>query len=311
MKRLLATITAGGILLAPTAVLANPAGWTSQLSTPFSATGGKANTRSFSLSVSATSVNQAEVLTVNVLQNGTLIGSFGETASTYGGSWGQAVSVASDGVYTFSATTSNSNGDPAKTVEATVNVDTTAPAAPTYLGKTQSGNTYEVKFTTPSSSDVSEVRVYAATTTSFTANSSTQVGKVSVTSGQSVSFAYSAPDSVPRYFAVQAFDGHGNASALSGDSVVTPGSAATTTNNTATGASASQTNNSTATTTPVPAGVVESTQKKNEASKKDSTSNVASSDKKKTDWNTVAVTLALLGALYVGYQWFMQKADKE
>lgn len=310
MKRLLATIIAFGILVAPAAVLANPANWTSQLSTPFAATSGKANTKSFSLSVSATSVNQAEILTVNVLQNGTLIGNFSDTASTYGGSWSQAVTVTTDGIYTFSAITSNSNGDPAKTVEATVNVDTTAPAAPTYLGKTQSGNTYAVKFTAPSSADVSEVRIYAATTTSFTANSSTQVGKVSVTPGQSVVFSYSSPDSSARYFAVQAFDGHGNASALSGDSVVTPGSAVTTANNTTSSTGTSTTNSST-TTTPVPAGLVESTQKKNDASKKDSTRNIASADKKKTDWNTVAVTLALLGALYVGYQWFMQKADKE
>ena len=314
MKRLLATITAGGILLAPAAALANPAGWTAQLSSPFTSTSGKANTRNFNLSVSATSVNSAEILTVNVYQNSVLFGTFSETSSTYGGSWNQPVAVSTDGDYVFKIVATNSNGDADKSVETTVSVDTAAPSAPSYLGKTRSGNSYEVKFTAPSSADVSQVRVYAATSTSFTANSATQVGVVSVTAGQTASFTYSAPDANPRYFAVQAYDGHGNGSTLAGDAVTTAGSASTTsTSNNSTSSSSSASNSSQTGSSTTPAGLVEATQTNNtDAAKNKSTSNVASTDKKKkTNWTTVAVTLVLLGALYVGYQWFMQKADQE
>ena len=116
MKRLLATITAGGILLAPAAALANPAGWTAQLSSPFTSTSGKANTRNFNLSVSATSVNSTEILTVNVYQNNVLFGTFSDTSSTYGGSWNQPVAVPTDGDYTFKIVATNSNDDAASFV---------------------------------------------------------------------------------------------------------------------------------------------------------------------------------------------------
>ncbi len=314
MKRLLSTLATIAILAVPGAAFANLANWTLQLSSPFAATAGKANTRNFNLSVSTSSVNASEVISVSVFQDTALLGTFSESDSSFGGSWSQAVSVPADGSYTFTAVASNNNGDPTKTVETTVNVDTSSPSAPTYLGKTRAGNNYEVRFTAPTTGDVVEVRLFSATTTSFTANSSNQVGSVAVAPGQTTSFTYNAPDAGTRYFAVQAFDAHGNGSTLSGDSVVVPGSAASTTsssNANSNSTTSQQSNLSVGSSSTQPAGLVEASQE-NKANKKDAADSVASADKKnKTSWATVAITLAALAALYAGYQWFMQKADKE
>ena len=312
MKRLIATIAAGGILAAPATALANPGQWAVQLSTPFSATLGKSNTRTFTVGMSASSVNTPEILTVKLYQNGVLVNTFADTTASYGGSWSQTVTAPADGTYTYKLVGSNSNGDPDKIVETAVSVDATAPSAATYLGKTQAGTSYTVNFSAPND-DVSEVRVFASTATSFAANSSTQVAVVAVTAGQKASVTYNAPDAASRYFAVQAFDSHGNGSTLTGDAIVVSNGSATTSSASATtggrggGASASRSAST------IPGGVVESTQKNNDDKNKEAnkTSNVASANKKTTNWTTVFVTLGILGALYAGYKWFMENAEKE
>lgn len=319
MKRLVLALTSllslAMLAFAPAAA-ANPANWTALLSSPYS--GSVANSRSFNLVVSVSSTQASDVMTAKVYQDATLLGTFSDDASTSGGSWNQPVSVASDGTYNFKAVVSNSNGDPDKTVQTTVTVDATAPSAPSYLGKTRSGNSYTVKFTAPSTSDVTQVRVFASTSTNFTANGSTQVGVVNVSPNQTVSFVYNALDGNERFFAVQAFDAAGNGSALTGDAVVTAGSvitvsSATTGSHSSTSSSGSS---STSGSSPTTAGQVAGTDSNGTNSgSQDKASTTTGSDtgttKKRTSWAAVGYTLVALAVLYAGYRWFMDQAEKE
>lgn len=131
-----------------------------------------------------------------------------------------AACVPTDGNYSFEVviTRDGTGGSDQQTVGPTsTRVDTTAPGAPIYHGKVQSGNTYTLSFTAPSDSDVSNVQIFVSTSKTYTAGPSTFVGKVGVTPNGNYTFAYTAPNSTPRYFALQAFDVAGNGSTIVGD----------------------------------------------------------------------------------------------
>jgi hypothetical protein len=114
--------------------------------------------------------------------------------------------------------------DTQTTATKNVHVDATGPAAPIYGGKTVSGKTYTLNFTAPSTPDVSHVQIFASTNQTYQASDATRVGDISVSPNQSKTFTYTAPDSTPRYFALQAFDAAGNGSPTVGDpgTVVNP-----------------------------------------------------------------------------------------
>jgi|GEM_PF-2248370 len=148
----------------------------------------------------------------------------GDPNTTYGNSGAFTVTLP-DGHHTFHVVAVNQdNNSDTQSANTAVDVDATAPGAPIYGGKTQSGNNYVVSFTAPSDSDVVTVKVFASTSKTYTADASTLVGTVSVSPSQAKTFSYTAPDSTPRYFSVQAFDAAGNGSPIVGDpgTVVTP-----------------------------------------------------------------------------------------
>ncbi|HSW37528.1 MAG TPA: hypothetical protein VLG37_04150 [Candidatus Saccharimonadales bacterium] len=147
----------------------------------------------------------------------------GDSNTNYGNSGTFPVTLA-DGHHTFHVVAVRDSDNDTETADASVDVDTQAPAAPSYGGKTQSGNTYKLSFTAPSKSDVTQVQIFASTSKSYQAGDSTRVGTVSVSPNEAKSFSYTAPDSATRYFALQAFDAAGNGSATVGDpgTVVTP-----------------------------------------------------------------------------------------
>ncbi len=160
--------------------------------------------------------------TVQLLQNEVPVGSPQNTNTDPNGLNGNsgtfAVNVPSDGSYKYQVqATCSCGGASQTTAPKTVNVDATAPAAPTYNGKTRSGNAYTISFKAPADADVQTVKIFASTSSSFTANSATQIGTVNVSPSQVVSFGYNAPDGTPRFVAVQAFDGAGNGSNAVGD----------------------------------------------------------------------------------------------
>jgi hypothetical protein len=218
ITRLFAAISLTGLFMPIAMVSAISSNWSVQISSPFSGTGDIAKTRSFNIETKAFSVNAADVMTVNVYQEGVAapLGTFQDNDTLNGNSWTQPVTVSADGTYIFKSVASNSNGDADKEVSTTVTVDTVVPGVPNYAGKTRSGNSYTLNFTAPSG-DVTEVRIYASTSNNFTANSSTQVGTVTVNASQAKTFAYTAPDSTERFFAVQAYDAAGNGSAFASD----------------------------------------------------------------------------------------------
>lgn len=299
MKRLARIVSAAATVLAFAPVLASAASSTVKVSSPFAASGNVSTTKKFNVVVSAFTTDKSDVVSVTLKQNGTLLNTFSEDATTYGKSWTQAVNVPSDGTYTFLAKANDGSSD-----SVTVKVDSTAPASPTYGGKVRSGNKYTVTFTAPSSSDVTTVKIFSSKSSSFTADSSTQVGEVAVAPGQTRTFSYNAPDSIERYNAVQAFDSAGNGSALVGDPQVTASSAAQ-----------AQTDGSAAATTGTNDGSAETatgtvqgseTDKKkddssgtNGAQKSDKEDN--ESDNNKVMWLIVALIVAGLAGAYLRY----------
>ncbi len=132
--------------------------------------------------------------------------------------------VTADGSYSFRflVTPNEQASEPTATTSTTV--DSVGPAAPTYSGKTQSGNTYVLSFSAPSTADVSTIQVFASTGKTYQAGESTRVGNLSASPNQSFSFSYTAPDSATRFFAIEAFDAAGNGSPTVGDpgTVVNP-----------------------------------------------------------------------------------------
>lgn len=143
----------------------------------------------------------------------------------YGGSGTLPACISTDGAYTFKVVvTRDGSSDPAQTFTTNTQVDSMAPNAPSYAGKTISGDTYTLSFSAPSNSDVNSVSIYASTSKTFTADSSTLVGSVNVAANQTYTFSYTAPNSTIRYFALQSYDKAGNGSTLVGDPgvIVTP-----------------------------------------------------------------------------------------
>ncbi len=181
------------------------------------------NARTFDVQYTVLSTG-TDSFTVKLYQNGIVAPLQTDDTSTdpnaFNGNSGTfAVSVLADGDYTYYlAASRDSSADPIQTTSPiTVHVDATAPAAPAYNGKTQSGNTYILSFTAPTDTDVKNVQIFASTSTTYTANASTRIGDIVVTPGQSQSFSYNAPDGAVRYFALEAFDTAGNGSTLVGD----------------------------------------------------------------------------------------------
>ncbi len=229
MKRLITSFAAFlSLLTLAVAPMASAATyWQVNISSPSTQ-----NSRTFNVQYTVLATATAD-FSVQLFQDGSPPGSQQSTttdaSSAVGNSGTFTVTVTADGTYAYKVTATcqpaadcAGSTKPSNTVNVTV--DATAPGAPTYNGKTQSGNTYTVSFKAPGDADVTNVKVFASTSKTYTADSAHQVGNVAVSPNQSASFSYTAPDSTTRYFSVQAFDAAGNGSALVGDpgTVVNP-----------------------------------------------------------------------------------------
>lgn len=177
------------------------------------------NSSSFTVQYTALAID-AHSFTVQLYQDETLVGTQVTSADPNGvnGNSGAFPVTAPDGHHTFHLVATRASDNDVKTADVAVDVDATAPAAPTYLGKSRTGNTYTIQFTAPTTPDVKEIRIYSSTSLTFTANSGTQVGVVAVAPGQTTSFTYTASSSAERFHAVRAFDAAGNGSTAVGDS---------------------------------------------------------------------------------------------
>ncbi len=181
------------------------------------------NSRQFNVEFTTLSTSPSDAISVDLFQNGVAV-STESTTAPYGGSGDFAVTVPADGAYQFFVRGTN-GAETKDSVTKVVTVDTVATSSPVYGTVTRNGNVYTITFTSPSDSDVAEVRLFSSTSSNFTANASTQVGAVNITPGQPASITYTAPDGANRFHAVQAFDSAGNGSNLVGDPnvVVTQG----------------------------------------------------------------------------------------
>lgn len=174
--------------------------------------------RSFNVQYTILSTQQGSNFEVALLQNNVQISSNIPPATSFGASGSFAVSVANDGLFDYRICANNTTDTTLKcTTTVSVTVDTTAPGAPTYSGKSRVANQYTVSFTAPTTTDVKEVRLFSSRQTTFVANSATLVGSVAVTPGQSTSIVYTTTDNSEQYHAVQAVDQAGNISSLTGD----------------------------------------------------------------------------------------------
>jgi hypothetical protein len=213
VKRFLLSTLAGLILLAaPAAAEHAPAHfWQVDMSQPAALI----NQRTFNVEFTTLSTDKDDDMLVQLYRDGSVIGSQ-TTTKDYGDSGDFGVTVPADGTYQFHLRAAN--GSEIKTTPAAnVTVDTAAPGAPAYSGKTRSGNTYTLTFTAPDDGDTAEIRIYSSTSRSFTADAGSQVGAVAVAPGETRTFSYTAPDDRERFHALQAFDSAGNFSALVGD----------------------------------------------------------------------------------------------
>ncbi len=199
MKRLLFALALIGALLTPAMASAVSANWTVQLSSPYSASANKSNSRKFNLVVSVSSVNASDVMNVKLYRSSTLLASFADTSSESGQSWSQAVTVPNDGTFTFKAVASNDNGDPDKTVTTTVKVDTTKPvvkkATPSTAKPAVAGDTTSDTASTTNQDGVVTNDQSPAATTSPTKTSGTQSKKdtASTPNNQSKSNSSASP----------------------------------------------------------------------------------------------------------------------
>ncbi len=228
MKRFIITTAQVALLtlamvLAPLQVAA--AGyWNATISTPADTQ----TTRTFNVEYTTLSTVASDTFTVELFQNDAQIASK-TTTKQNGDSGAFAVTVPTDGTYNYyTKTTNNGQAESKNSAIKQVKVDATAPGAPTYLGKTRTGNTYTIRFTAPIDGDVKQVLVFSALTTTFTADAGTLVAAQAVTPGQTVEVTYTAADNRERFHAVQAFDNAGNGSATVGDPnvIATPAVAA-------------------------------------------------------------------------------------
>lgn len=297
--RLTVTTIFSLLVFAPVMVGATTNDWQVSISSPYSNNSNIANSRKFNLTVSAISKNSNDILTVDVYDGASQLGSTltGDTITSYGYSWTVPVNLSSDGTHNFKAVAHNSNGDPDQVKSVSVKVDTSAPAALIYKGSVRSGNKYTLTFTMPADGETATVNIYSSTKPSFTADSSTLVGTITINPGQTKTFSYTAPDSAQRYNAVQSVDSAGNTSGFTGDPNTSVSSSASTTNsNTSGNAGAGQVQGS-------------ETGNSDKKSADDKTNNKTSSDKKddnKSSDNTVTwiiliLVIAGLAGAYIRY----------
>jgi hypothetical protein len=210
MKRLIAALSIFTVLVLNVPALA--ATWDVKFSTPAPLT----NKKSFNLDFTALSSANDNISVTAYRQVAGPDQNLGIKNVSGGNSGSFKVTVTSDGTYRYYLIATN-NGDVKQSSVKTVTVDTTAPSAPTYLGKTRDGNKYTVRFRAPNDSDVTQIRIYSSTKTSFTVSTDSQVGTVNVTPGQIAQITYTASSGAERFHAVQAFDKAGNNSSLIGD----------------------------------------------------------------------------------------------
>lgn len=169
---------------------------------------------------------------VQLFQDGSLIASAtqntlnpSDSNTNYGNSGTFALTDAADGNHTYKVVANMDNcGDPSDTQSDSTNtiVDTVAPGAPNYLGKTASGSNTTVNFSAPSDSDVATVNIYAGSSKTYDGDNSHLLKTVAVSAGQTYHETVNASPSL--FFSVQAFDQAGNGSSIVGDpgTVVNP-----------------------------------------------------------------------------------------
>lgn len=104
----------------------------------------------------------------------------------------------------------------------TVEYKSSAPGVPGNYGKEQLGSCqYKITFKTADDGGrTSRVEIYRSDQTTFTADSGTRVGSVGIGSNLEGSFIDTVPDcGKGYYYVIRAFDGAGNASGITGDSI--------------------------------------------------------------------------------------------
>jgi len=148
-----------------------------------------------------------------------------DSNTNYGNSGTFALTDVADGSHTFKVVANMDNcGDPSDTQNGSTSttVDTVAPSAPNYLGKSASGSNTIVNFTAPSDSDVATVNIYAGSTKTYDGDNAHLLMTVNVSHDQTYHETVNASSSL--FFSVQAFDQAGNGSSIVGDpgTVVNP-----------------------------------------------------------------------------------------
>jgi hypothetical protein len=230
MKRLIASIASTAALLiaglgGSFASAANGSWFlkVSQLST-------YTTSHSFNVQYTVLSTNQGVNFCVQLFQNDVLIATENtlnpsDSNTDFGNSGSFPVTVAADNTYNYKVMADmDSCDEPADTQSGstTTKVDTAAPGAPNYLGKSASGSNTTVNFTAPSDSDVATVNIYAGSSKTYDGDNSHLLKTVAVSAGQTYHETVNASPSL--FFSVQAFDQAGNGSGIVGDpgTVVNP-----------------------------------------------------------------------------------------
>lgn len=289
MKRIAASILSGlAIILQTSFGFAATTYWNVDISTPASTM----NTRSFQVQYTTLSTGSGDSISVEVFQNSVSLGSQTVTA---GGSGAFAVTVPSDGSYSYFVKANNTTlAESKSSTTKTVVVDTTAPSSTSTNGSVvRSGNNYTLNFTAPTTSDVKSAEIYASTSTTVDTSNANLVGTLNVTSGQKLTFNYTAPDAAQRNFAVRFVDGSGNVSALT---AVSAASLTTTSVGTTTGTSGGQVAGSD--TNKNNSGVVDNKAATDQAAVTTDTKKASDSNQ----WWVIALLAALIaGAGYVYY----------
>lgn len=130
--------------------------------------------------------------------------------------------IASQGTYEFKVS-AQAGAESVESPVVSVTYQTDAPSTPSSFSKEQvSSCEYKIKFKTADDGKTSKVKIYRSDQTSFTADSGTEVGTVNIGPNLEGSFTNVVPDcGKTYYFAIRAFDDAGNASGITGDSLVT------------------------------------------------------------------------------------------
>ncbi len=136
--------------------------------------------------------------------------------------------ISERGTYNFYVT-AKAGADSTTSSTVSVEFDDVAPGTPTNYSKEQQPDacSFKVKFkTADDGGETSRVELYRSENQSFAADASTHVASLSIGSNQNGEFYTTLPDCTKTYFfAIRAFDGHGNGSGVVGDTgtaVTTP-----------------------------------------------------------------------------------------